>query len=261
MKKIIILLCVMFVVVSVSACSNNERIDDMTSSSIQNTQTEQTDMSDISYSDNAGGSSSSETVAASDTTTEQESQSAAISNTSVPNTTSETYSKSKTSSVPEENVANHSSASQSSHLQPTSSQAETQTETPTEISSVPSTSETPKASHNLVIEANGKRFSAALYENETVNAFRQLLPLTLNMSELNGNEKYYYLNSTLPTDSSCPEEIHSGDLMLYGDSCLVVFYKNFSTSYSYTSLGKIDDPSGLADAVGSGDVQITFEIQ
>ena len=259
MKKTIVLLCVMFIAVSVAACSNNERLDDMTSSSIQYTQTEQTDVSDISYSDNAGSASFSETVTPNDTTTEQESQSDAISNTSVPNTTSETYSKSETSSVPEENVANHSSASQSSYLQPTSSQ--TQTETPTEIPSVPSTSETPKASHDLVIEANGKRFSATLYENETVNAFRQLLPLTLNMSELNGNEKYYYLNSTLPTDSSCPEEIHSGDLMLYGDSCLVLFYKNFSTSYSYTSLGKIDDPSGLADAVGSGDVQITFEIQ
>ena len=46
--------------------------------------------------------------------------------------------------------------------------------------------------------------------------------------------------------------------MLYGDSCLVLFYENFSTSYSYTPLGQIDEPNSLADAVGNGNIEITF---
>lgn len=111
---------------------------------------------------------------------------------------------------------------------------------------------------NIEIKIGEYTFSATLYDNETANDFKKLLPLTLDMSELNGNEKFYYLPDSLPTNSSCPSKIRTGDIMLYGNSCLVLFYKDFSTSYSYTPIGRIDDSSGLAAALGSGDVQVTF---
>lgn len=111
---------------------------------------------------------------------------------------------------------------------------------------------------NITITINGRKFSATLYDNETAKAFKDRLPMTLDMSELNGNEKYYYLPDILPTNSSRPSRINTGDIMLYGNSCLVIFYESFSTSYSYTPIGKIDDPDGIAKALGSGSVQITF---
>ena len=111
----------------------------------------------------------------------------------------------------------------------------------------------------IEIIVGGKSFTAALYDNDAARALMEKLPMTLNMSELNGNEKYYYLDSDLPTHSSRPSGIHAGDLMLYGNNCLVLFYKSFSTSYSYTPLGRIDDPDGLAAALGSGSVQVTFQ--
>ena len=80
------------------------------------------------------------------------------------------------------------------------------------------------------------------------------------MSELHGNEKYYYFNESLPTNSERIGNINTGDLMLYGSDCLVLFYKSFSTSYSYTRLGHIDNPQRLADAVGSGNITVTFEV-
>lgn len=45
----------------------------------------------------------------------------------------------------------------------------------------------------------------------------------------------------------------------YGDNCLVVFYKDFSTTRSYTRIGHIDDAVMLQAAVGTGDVRMVFE--
>lgn len=73
-------------------------------------------------------------------------------------------------------------------------------------------------------------------------------------SELNGNEKYYYLT----TDSNVPDMIHTGDILLFGSSCIVLFYEDFSTSYSYTPIAHIEDINGLKSALGSGNVTIIF---
>ena len=73
------------------------------------------------------------------------------------------------------------------------------------------------------------------------------------------NEKYYDLPNALPTNAKAGGNIKAGDLMLYGNNVLVLFYKDFNTSYSYTKLGYIDNPAGLAAALGSGNVNVTFE--
>ena len=104
-----------------------------------------------------------------------------------------------------------------------------------------------------------KTFTATLADSETGEAFAALLPLTVTMNELNGNEKYHYLSSSLPTAAYQPGTIHAGDLMLYGNNCVVLFYETFNSSYSYTRIGAIDDPSGLASALGSGNVSVRFE--
>ncbi|MES2459360.1 MAG: cyclophilin-like fold protein, partial [Armatimonadota bacterium] len=90
---------------------------------------------------------------------------------------------------------------------------------------------------------------------------KALLPLRLNMTELNGNEKYYDLSTRLPTDARKPGKIQTGDLLLYGDNTLVLFYKTFKTPYSYTRIGRIDNPSGLAAVVGAGNVTVNFEAE
>ncbi|MDE7290186.1 MAG: hypothetical protein K2N71_11920 [Oscillospiraceae bacterium] len=112
---------------------------------------------------------------------------------------------------------------------------------------------------NIEITVQDKTFSAKLYDNKTAEKFVEMLPLTLDMSELNGNEKYFYLSDDLPANSKRPDKINSGDIMLYGSSCLVLFYDSFSTSYSYTPIGHIDDTDGLAKALGKGGVTVTFK--
>ena len=100
-------------------------------------------------------------------------------------------------------------------------------------------------------------FVAEIEDTQTGRAFVSRLPMTLNMSELNGNEKYYYLDESLPTAAQHYGTIHAGDLMLYGNSCVVLFYGQ-AGGYSYTRLGKLKSTEGLTAAVGSGDVAVTF---
>lgn len=104
-------------------------------------------------------------------------------------------------------------------------------------------------------------FSTELYNNPAARAFAARLPLSVTMDELNGNEKFHYLAEPLPTEADRPGDIHPGELMLYGTDCLVLFYEGLSSSYSYTSLGRVGDASGLADALGSGSVQVTFQTE
>ena len=113
----------------------------------------------------------------------------------------------------------------------------------------------------LKITVGSDTFTATIYSNATVVAFQSRLPITINMSELNGNEKFFDLPDNLPTNASNPGSIQTGDLMLYGSNTLVLFYKSFSTSYSYTPLGRIDDTSGLTAALGSGNVTVTFALK
>lgn len=114
--------------------------------------------------------------------------------------------------------------------------------------------------NTIAIKVEEKIFTATLLENDAATAFIAMLPLEINMTELNGNEKYFRLSKNLPTHASNPGTINSGDLMLWGANTLVIFYQAFSTSYSYTKLGKIDSPAGLAAAVGSGNVTVTIKL-
>ena len=116
-------------------------------------------------------------------------------------------------------------------------------------------------SMKLKITVGSNTFSATVYNNATATSFKTQLPLTINMRELNGNEKYFDLPNNLPTNASNPGTIQTGDLMLYGSNTLVLFYKTFSTSYNYTRLARIDNPSGLATALGSGNITVKFELE
>lgn len=103
-----------------------------------------------------------------------------------------------------------------------------------------------------------RRFALTLADNEAARAFAAMLPLTLDMPDLNGNEKHVELPKELPANASRPGTIRNGDLMLYGSRTLVLFYVTFDSSYSYTRLGRVDDPAGLAQALGRGSARISF---
>ena len=114
---------------------------------------------------------------------------------------------------------------------------------------------------DITLTIGDRTFTATMEQNSTAEAFRSLLPLTLEMLELNGNEKYHYLSQSLPTNRTKVGTIHAGDIMLYGDNCVVVFYETFTTSYQYTPIGHITSPEGLKEALGSGTTKVIFTAQ
>ena len=103
-----------------------------------------------------------------------------------------------------------------------------------------------------------RRFAVTLADNEAARAFVSQLPLTLDMPDLNGNEKHQKLPKALPTNVTRPGTIRNGDLMLWGADTLVVFYLTFDSPYSYTRLGRIEDAAALPQALGRGQVRVTF---
>jgi hypothetical protein len=99
------------------------------------------------------------------------------------------------------------------------------------------------------------------YANKTTEALKAMLPLNLAMTDLNSNEKKFDLSVNLPTNIEDIGTIHKGDILLWGNNTIVLFYKSFNTPYRYTKIGKIDGATGLALVLGSGDVNVSFELE
>lgn len=137
------------------------------------------------------------------------------------------------------------------HSQPASGSHETAAQDAASAALIP---EKPR----MFMAVGEHRFAITLTDSASARAFAALLPLTLEMSDLNRNEKFASLPQALTTDASIPGTLHNGDLMLYGADTLVVFYLRFNSAYAYTRLGRVDDPAGLSQALGSRDVRVEF---
>ncbi len=52
--------------------------------------------------------------------------------------------------------------------------------------------------------------------------------------------------------------IHTGDVKLFGKHCLMLFYENFTATYSYTFLGKADNAQALVQEWKEGNKGVRF---
>lgn len=91
----------------------------------------------------------------------------------------------------------------------------------------------------LTLTVFNQDFIIQLENNEATHLLLENLPMTVTMEDLHHNEKFVYTNMSFPTQSESVEQIEAGDFMLFGNNCLVLFYKNFTTPYQYTRLGKV----------------------
>lgn len=111
------------------------------------------------------------------------------------------------------------------------------------------------------VQVGGAVFSATLENNEAVSELVTMMqesPVVIEMSDYSGFEKVGSLGRSLTTSNS-QTTTHAGDIVLYNGNQIVIFYG--SNSWSYTRLGHIDDLTGWEDALGSGDVTVTFSLE
>lgn len=114
---------------------------------------------------------------------------------------------------------------------------------------------------NMKVQVGDTIFSATLEENAAVSALVDMMresPVVLQMSDYSGFEKVGPLGTSLPVDNS-QTTTHAGDIVLYNGNQIVIFYG--SNSWSYTRLGHIDDLTGWEEALGNGDVTVTFYLE
>lgn len=113
----------------------------------------------------------------------------------------------------------------------------------------------------MTLQIGNSTFTATLENNAAVDAFVEMMSdasVIIQMSDHSGFEKVGSLGTDLPADDS-QTTTQAGDIVLYNGDQIVIFYG--SNSWSYTRLGKIDDLSGWEDALGSGDVTVTFSLE
>ena len=114
---------------------------------------------------------------------------------------------------------------------------------------------------NMMVQVGGSTFTATLEENTAVDALVEMMeqePVTIQMSDYSGFEKVGPLGTSLPT-SNQQTTTQAGDIVLYQGNQIVMFYG--SNSWSYTRLGHIGDLTGWEEALGGGDVTVTFSLE
>lgn len=112
----------------------------------------------------------------------------------------------------------------------------------------------------MTVQVGESTFTATLEENAAVDALVEMMEhgsVTIQMSDYAGFEKVGALGSSLPT-SNRQTTTQAGDIVLYQGNQIVLFYG--SNFWSYTRLGKIDDLTGWTEALGGGDVSVTFSL-
>lgn len=123
-----------------------------------------------------------------------------------------------------------------------------------------STTQKEETSMKIQLQVNGKTFTAVLEQNDAAQALAELLakgPITIQMDNYGGFEKVGSLGQSLPA-SDTQTTTQPGDIVLYQGDQIVIFYG--SNSWSYTRLGHVEDLTGWSDALGTGDVSVTFSL-
>ena len=100
---------------------------------------------------------------------------------------------------------------------------------------------------DIKMTINGKQYTIKSESNKATENFLANLPLSIELIQVNENEKKGYVYFKLITDAKKMGKVEEGDLLLYGDSYVILATKAFKTKDMYTKLGHIQNIDGIPD--------------
>ena len=117
--------------------------------------------------------------------------------------------------------------------------------------------------NKIKITIDGRSISATLADNEATKALTEKLtkgPVTITMNNYGGFEKVGALPWSLPA-SDTRITTKPGDIMLYTENNIVIFYGE--NTWAYTPLGVLDitDSDEISNFVGNGSKQVTISLE
>ncbi|ACB61106.1 hypothetical protein Exig_1651 [Exiguobacterium sibiricum 255-15] len=115
-----------------------------------------------------------------------------------------------------------------------------------------------KESAIMNITINGQVASVQLEDNATTKAILAEMPFTIQMDDLHQNEKYYYFDKSFPTQPQAIQSIEAGDVLLYQNNCLVIFYQAVEPVVPYTRIGKIHYFQDIRASFGNDSVSVQW---
>ena len=108
----------------------------------------------------------------------------------------------------------------------------------------------------MILAINEKEVPVTWEDNPSVQELEGLLPLTVSMSMYGGFEQVGPIGQRI-TSSDTQMDTNPGDIVLYAENQVVIFYG--SNSWAYTRLGHIDLPrEEMEELLGKGNVSITL---
>jgi len=109
----------------------------------------------------------------------------------------------------------------------------------------------------MKLKIDGTEVPVTWEENSSVEALKEMSPLTVEMSMYGGFEQVGSIGKSIVRDDKQTTTDY-GDIVLYSGNQIVIFYG--SNSWAYTRLGHIDmSKEELTDMLGSKDVTLTLE--
>lgn len=141
-----------------------------------------------------------------------------------------------------------------------SSEEITPTTAPTTAPTQEPVSDTVNSSETKVkITVGDQELTATLYDNPTSRAFIDMLPVTLPMLDLYGNEMCYRFDDALPTDDVQSRGYEVGEIIYWPPRhSFVIRYSQNGEVFDMQSIGRVD--SGVDIFNGIGDTDVTFEL-
>lgn len=95
------------------------------------------------------------------------------------------------------------------------------------------------------VNISGNIYTASIESNNAAKSFLTHLPLEIEMKDLDGNQKRGYTYFKLTTESKKMKKVEIGDILISGDSYVIIATKTFKTSDKYTKLGHIQNLGDL----------------